>query len=241
MTATTGVDSAAAAGPHAPDTVSAHPFGDPQTADITTTAQGVQVRWQAAPDDVTALAMHLGVLAEMRTYVFQDGALVPAESDDSDGVVLAGAPAFATYLLEHVAVTVGGRACTGALEPLADVIAEGATLSFDCGGPVRAADVELDLLVDLHESYRTLATGPTGQRAAYSAAERVHAWTFPAAPAGMTGGNASAADADGSGGAGGSGRSALVQLGGVIGGAVAFLGMILAWRRRRTRTTTVHR
>lgn len=207
---------------------SAHPFGDPQTADITSTAQGVQVLWKAAPDDVTALAMQLGVLEETRTYVFQDGTLVPAESAASDGVVLAGAPELVQYLLDHVTVRSGERACAGTLQPVTDVIAEGATLAFDCGGPVRDAHVELDLLVDLNDAYRTLANGPGGQRTVYSKDQQAHTWTFPASVPGP-GGTDAAPAGDGDDVA----SSAALQLGGAVGALVLAGGAVVLWRRRR--------
>ncbi|OLT25456.1 hypothetical protein BJF79_12865 [Actinomadura sp. CNU-125] len=62
----------------------AHPFGDPQTLEVSAEGSTVHVRWRAADDDLTALALSLRVLRAKRTYVYRDGALVPEESDESD-------------------------------------------------------------------------------------------------------------------------------------------------------------
>jgi len=204
----------------------AHPFGDPQTADVTSTDHGVQVHWQASPDDVTALGVSLGVLESTRAFVFKDGALVPEKTRAADGVELAKAPELATYLLDHVAVRAQGRACTGTLEPVDDVTTQGATLTFDCGGPVAAADVTLTTLTDLHRAYRTLAVGGDDQRYAYSADADTFTWSFPTAAATGEGGEVAS---------GSTGRSAALQLGGVGLGVVVVGGLGYAVVRRRAR------
>lgn len=216
------------AGLLAPEPASAHPFGAPQTADITSTTTGLQVHWQASPDDVTALAVRLGVLEGMRTFVFEDGALVPEESDASDGVLLADSPRLVTYLLEHITAAAGGSDCEGVVLPVADVTVHGATVEFDCGGSVRDADVRITMLTDLHEAYVTMAQGPGEVRRAYSKQTPVHAWEFrePAA--------APVAQVSSS---GGTGASAALQMGGVLSVLAVGVGGLLWWRRRVRRTT----
>lgn len=211
------------AGHLASEPAAAHPFGAPQTADITSTATGLQVHWRASPDDVTALAVRLGVLEGMRTFVFRDGALVPEESDASDGTMLADSPQFATYLLEHVTATAGGTDCQGAVLPAADVTAQGATVEFDCGGSIREADVRITMLTDLHEAYATMAQGPGEVRQAYSKRTPVHTWEFresAAAPASS----------------GGAGVSAALQVGGVLSVLAVGAAGLFWWRRRVGRT-----
>lgn len=207
-------------------TASAHPFGDPQTADITSTETGLQVQWKASPDDVTVLAITLGVLDQMRTFVYEDGVLVPEESDEADGVKLAEAPEFETYVLEHLVASVDGVDCPGQLLPVADVAAEGATVDFDCGGPVPAADVRITMLTDIHEAYRTMAYGPDDALQAYSVDADSFTWQFP------QGAGASAGPASSS-GPSSAASSAAFQLGG-IGLAVAVIagGLVLVRRRR---------
>jgi hypothetical protein len=207
-------------------TASAHPFGDPQTADITSTATGLQVQWKASPDDVTALAITLGVLDQMRTFVFDDGALVPEESDDADGVKLAEAPEFEAYLLKHLAASVDGVDCTGDLQPVTDVAAEGAIVDFDCGGPVTSADVRITMLTDIHEAYRTMAYGPDDALQAYSVDAESFTWQFregadqPAGEASPSGPSTAAS-------------SAALQLGGIGLAVVVVAGGVVVVRRAR--------
>lgn len=154
----------------------AHPFGPPQTAQISGHGQRVEVRWSASGDDLTALGLHLGVLGEERTFVYQDGALVPEESDPGDAELLAEAPQLVDYLLEHVGVTQGGAACTGEVTDTDDVESAGVGLVFDCAGAVDDVEVTISTLTDVHPAYRTLATGPDGQRAAYTQESPRHGW-----------------------------------------------------------------
>ncbi|WP_211348910.1 hypothetical protein [Nocardioides litoris] len=199
----------------------AHPFGDPQTVEVAGTGDGeVRVRWRAgAGDDLTALAQHLGLLPAER--VLLDGAVL-TEPGDAD--LLAGSDALSGYLLGHVRVTADGRGCPGRTAPVADLAVDGVDLLFACGtgAPVGAAEVEVTTLTDLHPAYRTLATGPDGQRAAYDAGHPVHAFAL----------------ADGTGGGTrSSAAGAALQMGGVLGlaGAAGVGGAF--WVRRRGRRT----
>lgn len=197
-------------------TASAHPFGAPQTVEITTTDTGVRIHWKASPDDVTTLAISLGALDQMRTFVFDNGVMVPEESDETDGVKLAEAPELSTYLLKHVAVTVDGTACPGKLLDVDDVIAQGVTVDYDCGSAVTTADVRIDTLTDINSAYRTMAYGPGDVLNVYSQDSPVFTWQFPRST--QPGADA-AADA-------GRAGSAALQLGG-IGAALAAAGC--AW------------
>ena len=42
--------------------------------------------------------------------------------------------------------------------------------------------VSVEMLTDLHPAYRTLASGPEGQRAAYSSTDVSHEWQLPVPP-----------------------------------------------------------
>lgn len=202
----------------APAPAQAHPFGDPQTADVTSTATGVRVHWSAASDDVTMLGIRLGAIEATRTFVFKDGALVPEESDDTDGVALATAPGFVDYLTEHIDVAVTGAECVAQVLPVDDVVLEGATVEFDCGRPVTSADVTITMLTDIHEAYRTMASGPHDQLKSYSTDAPTFTWTF--------GEKAAAGQGDSA------GQSALLQIGGVAAG-VALIGVGAVFVRRR--------
>lgn len=198
----------------------AHPFGDPQTAQISNDGDTVHVRWRAAPDDLSALAIELRVVESGRTFVYEDGALVPEESDPTDVEALAGAPEFADYLLRHITVRAGGRECAGAVDPLDALADDGAGVTFTCAAPVTAAEVSISTLTDLHEAYRTLAYGPGDQGAVYTLADDTAAWTFDPAVA-TTG--------DGAGRA----RTAVVQVSAAVAVAAAAAVVTILVRRRR--------
>lgn len=198
----------------------AHPFGDPQTAEIHAEGNTVHIRWQAAPDDLSTLAIELRVVESGRTFVYQDGALVPEESDPTDIDALVAAPETVDYLLEHIRVSAGGQDCAGSAGSLDGLGVDGAELAFACAAPVTAATVEISTLTDLHEAYRTLATGPDSQGHIYTLDAGTADWTFDptAAPAGDRAGL---------------GRSALVQLSAVVAAVAAAAAVVTLLVRRR--------
>jgi len=190
----------------------AHPFGDPQTVEISAEDDVVRVRWRfGGADDLTLLAISLGLLPESR--VMLDGAVFPEEADIG---VLAEADVFSDYLLDRIRVT----GCRGAVESTDDLATEGAVVAYACAAPVESAEVTVRMLTDLHPAYRTMAVGPQGQRAVYDADEEVHEWALGDAAA------ESAPDL---------GRSAAVQLGATSGIvlAAAAAGLLLVRRQRR--------
>lgn len=202
----------------------AHPFGEPQSVVVAAHPDGVQITWSAAPDDVTALAAHLGVVGGQHVVVFEDGEFDAEASSVPAGVRLAEQPeVLSAYLNDRISVLAGSRRCRGELAPVENVSRDGATLAFDCGGPVAAAEIEVRTLTDIHSSYRTLARGPQGQRYAYSGASGSTRWRLGEGAVGETG-------------APSAGRSAALQLG-AIGAAVG--GVVGGWwfvrRRRRAR------
>lgn len=197
----------------------AHPFGDPQTVKIGLAdgndGEVVQVQWQVGmTDDLSWLALHLGLLPDDR--VMLDGAMW---YEDGDGDLLADAAEFDTYLLEHIVVSSDGETCTGTVASKDDPGTEGATLRFDCSGPVNTAEIKVSMLTDLHPAYKTMATGPGGQRFVYDGESPSQDWTFDPTGSGSTG----------------SGSSAALQLGGVVGGlALVAIAIGLTQHRRRT-------
>ena len=199
---------------------SAHPFGDPQTLEVSTEGDDVRLRWKVGgTDDLTALTQHLGLLPADR--VLLDGAVL---YEDGDGELLSSSPDFAGYLLDRLRVSTRGVACPGELLPVTDLAAEGAVLSFDCGAGagqgVDEVELEARTLTDLHPDYRTLATGPDGQRAVYDGEHPEHTWA-------LTGATSTAASPA---------RSAVVQLGSVVGLVVAGgVGSAFYVRRRGRR------
>lgn len=204
----------------APVPAQAHPFGDPQTVEVSGDGEEVRVRWRAGgADDLTLLAVSLGALPDDR--VMLDGAVW---YEDGDADALAATPAFADYLLDRITVVAGSTACAGSLTGT-DLLGDGATLTFACAEPADAATVEVRTLLDLHPAYRTLATGPGGQRAVYDKASASHDWTLATGPDAAAALPASSEV----------GRSAAVQLGTVGAVALATVMAGLLWVRRRGR------
>lgn len=200
----------------------AHPFGEPQSAAVTATADGLRVVWSASPDDLAVLARWLGV-HDGSLVVVEDGELVAGESTLTPGIELARAEHLPAYLLERITVTADGAPCPGDVQPVADVEATGVAIDFDCGGAVPTAEVAIATLTDVDEDYRTLASGPDGQAHAYAADTGALPWTL-----GGTGPTEAPADDRA--------RSATLQLGGIgLAAAVAAAAALLAARRRRTR------
>ena len=142
----------------------AHPFGPPQTAEISAAGDRVQVQWRfGATDDISYLGAALEALPPER--VLLDGAVLYEEGDEE---LLTGDPAFHDYVLEHLAASRGGEPCTGEVESVDDLPDEGVVVGFDCPRRTGPVSVTIDMLTDLHPAYRTLATGPGGQRTVYA-------------------------------------------------------------------------
>lgn len=205
----------------APAPAQAHPFGPPQQAavDLAPGSEGiVRVRWRVGgTDDLTLLGISLGLLPESRRMM--DGAVF---FEDADAQALAESPLFAEYLLRQVTVSAAGGACRGTVEDVSQLATKGVTLHFACAEAPVDPEVRISLLTDLHPEYRTLATGPDGQRAVYADGADTHEWQLTA------GAQAEIGASDG----GSAGHSAAIQLGGVLGGgAVVALGLVLGRRR----------
>jgi hypothetical protein len=198
---------------------SAHPFGDPQTAAIEADAEVVSVVWRVGGiDDLTLLGVELGVLPDDR--VMLDGAI---NLVDGDAQALAGSEEFHDYLLDRIDVSAEGDACAGTVVEVGDLTDDGARLEYTCPQPVDTASVTVRTLTDLHPAYRTLATGPDGQRAVYESAFDTHEWA-------LRSGTGSGKSED-------LGRSAVLQLGGVLGAVLLILVAVASVLRRRTHPT----
>ncbi|GIF62290.1 hypothetical protein Ais01nite_03250 [Asanoa ishikariensis] len=218
---TLSVLSAAAVGATlAPGRASAHPFGDPQTVAISLDADRgdlVHVTWRVGgPDDLTVLGVSLGVLPEDR--ILTDGAVDYRYTDPG---VLGKSEQFRRYLLDRITITNDGQPCVGSVEPILALGLKGATADYICAQPVTTATVAVRMLTDLNPAYRTLATGPSGQKSVYDGSADTHDWTLVGAPP--------LAEAD-------RGRSAVLQLAAVIGLIlVVAAGYLLTVRRLRRR------
>jgi len=156
----------------------AHPFGDPESADISLTdSDTVRVHWKAGMvDDYTYLAEAIGALPDARETL--DGAITP---EVGDPFLVEHAAAFPAYLLEHITVRAGGRPCRGRVLPIDSLAAHGVDLDFTCTTTVASASIGITMLADLSSLYTTIATGPGGTQQVYTGTERTHEWSFAGA------------------------------------------------------------
>ncbi|WP_238006653.1 hypothetical protein KZZ52_46665 [Dactylosporangium sp. AC04546] len=205
-----------------PGTAAAHPFGDPQTVAVglgDARPDVVRVRWRVGGlDDLTLLGVSLGILPKDR--VMLDGAVFYR---DADAAAIAPSPAFASYLLDRIVVSTGGRACPGTVQPVQDLAKRGVTVDFACPGPVGVASVAVRTLTDLHPAYQTLATGPDGQRTVYRQGAESHDWPLGDVPATPQA----------------SGSSAVIQLTAVIAGVLVAIAVVWLVARRMRRRRAV--
>ncbi|HET9421819.1 MAG TPA: hypothetical protein VFO49_11825 [Nocardioides sp.] len=203
----------------------AHPFGDPQTAIITAKADVVSVVWRVGGlDDLTLLGVELGVLPEDR--VMLDGAI---DFVDGDTEAVADSDEFHDYLLERIEVATDGAACAGTVIEVGDLEEEGARLEYTCPRAVASASVTVRTLTDLHPAYRTLASGPDGQRSVYESAVDTHEWALGSGSSGEAAAAPRTTTTQDD-----LGRSAAVQLGVVVGAVLLILAVgALLLRRRR--------
>ncbi|GAA1543703.1 hypothetical protein [Nocardioides humi] len=212
-----------------------HPFGDPQTLQVGRDGDVVQVVWRAgAADDLTLLGIDLGVLPGDR--VRADGTIA---YEFSDGRKVAASAALPGYLLEHIAVVADGVACPGAVSEVGNLVTQGAVLRFTCPTAPAAAELTVSTLTDIDPAYRTLATGPDGQRAVYASSDPTRRWSLAEGTApglGSPAGGATAttsADRDTGYDGAGLGRSAVLQMGALVGGPLVLVLAGLLRRRRR--------
>lgn len=159
---------------------SAHPFGKPETAEVSLVAPDtVRVHWQVGMvDDYTYLAQALGALPDGREML--DGVITP---ELSDPYLVQRSDSFPAYLRRHITVSAGRRRCSGDVHPIRGLAGRGVTIDFTCPEPVTSAAVTIDMLADLSDLYRTIATGPDGTRQVYAGTDTTHRWTFDRSPA----------------------------------------------------------
>ncbi|NEA33968.1 hypothetical protein [Streptomyces sp. SID13031] len=216
MLAAVGAGGIATAGP-----AQAHPFGDPQTVVIASDqarADVVRVHWKVGGlDDLTLLGVALGVLPQSR--VMLDGA---AFFEPADAAAIGPSAKFTAYLLAQIKVRTKGRDCAGVVESAKDLAKTGVEVAFTCPEPVVKADVTVRMLTDLNAAYRTLATGPNGDRTVYSTDKDTYDWVISGAAAARQGGRDTAATGQTQNHAG---RSAAGQLSAVA-GVVAVLAAV---------------
>lgn len=180
----------------------AHPFGPPPTAQISASGRTVTVTWSATPDDAVAIGEQLGLMppGSIAAYRQESAAQVapPAEAEAR----LSASPLLAEYLTERIAAQQAGQPCEPRVPPIDDFVHEGATVVLRCPAAVTEVLLRITMLHDIHDAYRTVATGegPNPQQTVFTVAAPEHEWRFGAAagaassvPAGLAVGAAAAA------------------------------------------------
>ncbi|GIF64571.1 hypothetical protein Ais01nite_26060 [Asanoa ishikariensis] len=124
----------------------AHPFGPPSTANVTVHGSSLKLVWHAAEDDWVALGQSVGAFDDPATDVTGEQKLQRS-------------PAVRTYLLDRMTVRQAGQGCPGSLHELTDVLATGATITYECPADVDEVKIRLAALMDLNEAYRTVLVG----------------------------------------------------------------------------------
>ena len=145
----------------------AHPLGLPAFAQIVASAPDeVTITWNAAPDDVAALARSLGQPVP--------GRRVLTEEEDRR---LAQSPALRERVARDVVVRQGSVPCTVTVSSPGSVVREGITARYRCPRDVERVRVRIALLHDVDARYRTFAAaaGPDGTtREMYTATSPEH-------------------------------------------------------------------
>lgn len=146
---------------------SAHPLGLPAFAQITASAvDEVTITWNAAPDDVAALARSVGMGVPSNRVLTRE--------EDAE---LAASPALRQRVEEDLGVRQGGTPCQPLFTAAASVVQDGLTVRYHCPRPVDRVTIRIALLHDVDGRYRTLgaAAGRSEvSRAIYTATTPEH-------------------------------------------------------------------
>ena len=130
----------------------AHPLGLPAFARVSATPDGTaQVVWNAAPDDVAALARSLGVDVAA-------GQVLTQEQD----AAFSDSPQLRQELSRSIQMSQDGQPCDATVE-VDSIVAGGVRLRFVCPQPARKVSLRITLLTGLDTRYRTLAAAATAE------------------------------------------------------------------------------
>lgn len=173
-----------------PGRARAHPFGPPPTMTVEVAEERMTLQWQAAGDDLAALAGALGLVAASQTFVYDaDGNLEsgpPPEAEQLAGV--ASAPELDDYLASHVAVRTADTTCPVAVD--SGDFPDHVRYEVDCPGLSSEVELQVTLLQDLHPAYRTVATATaSGDRVVLTGEEPAATLAVAAATADPAGTN----------------------------------------------------
>lgn len=193
---------------------SAHPFGPPPQATVSSEGSTVTVVWSAEPDDLFNLGQATGALAGRQVFVFDGNEPVdPGGGAASIDEQLSTAPEIRDYLGANIEVRQDATGCALGAVDIREVNDTGARLTYDCRRPVDLVELEITALTDLDPAYRTVATGTNGARTLHTAAEPVQTLAL-------------------AGGRGATSGPPLPVLVGALGVLAALAALV--WRRRRS-------
>lgn len=133
----------------------AHPDDVPQQLEVRAEGNEIEVLWSASPHDLSALAHELGLVDELRSFVWTDGGFSDEESDLNDFELLAAnQDVLGAYLLESISARIGGEACEGSFHGAPEIaVGGGARLTFACPGPLEQVELSSTALTDLGPGY----------------------------------------------------------------------------------------
>lgn len=159
----------------------AHPFGPPPTAVVSAAGNTVTIQWRAAIDDMLAIGERLGVLPPGTAEGYREAAVQvapPAAAEET----LDRSPELAEYLQQRLTVTQhdgqDSIRCDFELVPVVSFLTEGAVTRHHCPKPVATVTLNITMLHDIHEAYRTFAIDRTE---GVKPGQSVHTVTAPAA------------------------------------------------------------
>lgn len=195
----------------------AHPFGPPPTARITADGDTITIDWVATPDDAAAIGELLGVMPEGSVAAYRQEGTTQVAPSGADEARLSASPELRRYLTERVVATQNGHPCRTRVGRIPDFVHRGARLHLQCPEPVDEATLRITLLHDIHEAYRTVATGRRTAPAetVFTVSAPEHTFSFGVEPPDTTTLPQAAA------------------AGAVAGGAMGIVLMLLVRRRRR--------
>lgn len=160
----------------------AHPFGAPPTSRVTANGTTVTVTWRATPDDAVAIGEKLGIMppGSIAAYRQESAAQVAPSADEE--ARLSASPLLRDYLTQRIAVEQDGQACRARVPPIPDFVHQGARVVLQCPAPVTEVTLRITMLHDIHDAYRTVATGRASdpRQSVFTVTAPEHRWRFGA-------------------------------------------------------------
>lgn len=173
-----------------PPPADAHPFGPPPTARVWAEGSRVVIDWGAAPDDAVAIGVEIGLLEPETVEAYADEPTRGAPDREVEEQ-LSRSDDLREYILGRIRVWQDGQRCEADLRPVDGFVTRGATTTHDCPGPVAAVEIEISMLHDIHDAYRTFAFSAGDAepaQAVFTVASPRHRWVFGAESSDASGG-----------------------------------------------------